>query len=42
MSWSFLCSAEYQKHSKPDSFKDDDDALFGKIGNLNDEIDSIN
>jgi len=33
---------EYQKHSKPDSFKDDDEALFGKIGNLNDEIDSIN
>jgi hypothetical protein len=22
---------EYQKHSKPDSFKDDDEALFGKI-----------
>jgi hypothetical protein len=33
---------EYQKHSNPDSFKDDDEALIGKIGNLNDEIDSIN
>ena len=33
---------EYQNHSNPDSFKDDDEALIGKIGNLNDEIDSIN
>jgi hypothetical protein len=30
------------KHSNPDSSKDDDEALIGKIGNLNDEIDSIN
>ena len=35
-------SLNTKKHSNPDSFKDDDEALIGKIGNLNDEIDSIN